>query len=57
LLEHKVHQAIDMLVLGGKHNRVYRLMDLPYRLLGRRHRELFHDTYTTFLIGYTRVHS
>ena len=57
MFERKVHQAIDMLVLGGKHNRVYRLMDLPYRLLGRRHRELFHDTYTTFLIGYTRVHS
>jgi len=39
----KTHRAISKLVLGKPHNDVNKVIDGPFKLLGKRHRALFHD--------------
>jgi len=39
----KVHEALDRVFLGRKFTQVHRLIDLPARNMGRKHRALFHD--------------
>lgn len=48
--DHRVHRFIDRAVLGREYPWVHRFMDKPYRLLGPRHRILFHDAGTVVLL-------
>lgn len=40
---HRLHRLVDRLFLGREYPLVHRLADYPYRLLGPRHRILFHN--------------
>jgi len=48
---HRVHRAIDRLVLGRELPHVHRFKDKPYKVLGRRHRVVFHDPDTNIILG------
>jgi len=39
----KVHNFVNRIVLGEKHDRVNRMLDLPSFVLKERHRIIFHD--------------
>lgn len=43
LARHRVHRAISRMLLGNAHNDVNKIMDAPYKMLGKKHRILFHD--------------
>ena len=40
---HKIHRAVSRMVLSKPHDDVNKMLDAPYRELGRKHRMLFHD--------------
>jgi len=40
---HKIHRAVSRMVLGKAHDSVNKVMDWPYKILGKRHRIVFHD--------------
>jgi len=46
-----VHKLLDLLVLGKKLGYVHRFKDAPYKVLGRKHRVLFHDHATNLMLG------
>jgi hypothetical protein len=48
----KVHEIVDVLLLGQKCSQVHKMIDLPSIWLGKGHRVLFHDEPTALLIGY-----
>jgi hypothetical protein len=48
----RVHEALDRVFLGRKFTQVHRLIDLPARNMGRKHRALFHDPLSAIAIGY-----
>jgi len=48
----KVHEALDRVFLGRKFSQVHRLIDLPARSVGKKHRALFHDPLSAIAIGY-----
>lgn len=48
---HKEHGIVSESITGDKHEEVHRLLDWPYRVLGRRHRILFHDPITAPVLG------
>jgi len=48
---HKVHRKLDEIVLGRPYDVVHKFKDAPYKVLGKRHRVLFHDPYTNFILG------
>jgi hypothetical protein len=43
LPSHKVHRAVDRLLLGREYEDVHAWMDEPFRWLGPKHRILRHD--------------
>ena len=43
MARHRVHRAISRMLLGHAHDDVNKIMDAPYKRLGKRHRILFHD--------------
>jgi len=47
---HKIHRAVSRLFLGSSHDDVNKLMDLPAKLLGRRHRILLHDPFSALIL-------
>jgi hypothetical protein len=50
--ERKYHVALDKLVLGKSYSQVHKYIDMPYLVLGKKHRVMFHDPLTAILIGY-----
>ena len=48
---HRVHREITRLLLGKPHSKVHRAIDFPYKFLGRKHRVLFHDPFTSVLVA------
>jgi len=48
---HKLHRRVDRLILKKSFPKVHIAKDWPYVVLGPRHRILFHDMTTNFLIG------
>ncbi|RLJ08627.1 MAG: hypothetical protein DRP12_00235 [Candidatus Aenigmatarchaeota archaeon] len=44
---HEVHRMVAKAVLGKAYPEVDRFLDWPYKILGPRHRVLFHDLKTT----------
>jgi len=48
---HRVHRALDRLVLGRELPFVHRFKDKPFKVLGRRHRVVFHDPATNIILG------
>jgi len=47
---HKVHRAIEKLILKKSHDDVHRIMDAPARILGKKHRLFLHDPISCFLL-------
>jgi len=50
-MEHRKHRRLDKLVLGVELPEVHELKDRPYRVLGPRHRILFHDNESNLILG------
>jgi hypothetical protein len=48
----RVHEALDSIFLGRKFSQVHKLIDLPVRSMGKKHRALFHDPLSAIAIGY-----
>jgi hypothetical protein len=49
--KHKVHTYVDRIVLGKPHPKVHKALDAPIKLLGRKHRVVFHSLPEAFAIG------
>jgi hypothetical protein len=49
--KHKVHLYVDRTVLGKAHPKVHKALDSPIKLLGRKHRVVFHSLPEAFAIG------
>jgi hypothetical protein len=49
--KHKVHVYVDRIVLGKAHPKVHKALDAPIKLLGKKHRILFHTLPEAFAIG------
>jgi len=47
----KVHEFIDRLFFGKSYRKIHREMDKPFKILGRRHRELFHDATWAYIVA------
>jgi hypothetical protein len=43
---------LDRIFLGRKFSQVHKLIDLPARSMGKKHRTLFHDPLSAIAIGY-----
>ena len=54
MASHRLHRLFTRLLLGRDYGWLHREVDRPYRLLGPRHRILYHDGLTTlyYLIRY-----
>ena len=50
MTSHRVHRAISRLLLGESHDDVNKLMDLPAKIMGKRHRLIFHDPLSAFIL-------
>lgn len=48
---HKLHRAVCRFVLGKEYPEVDRMLDLPYVILGKKHREYFHDPVSAWIVG------
>ncbi len=48
---HKVHCYVDRVLFGKSYWRLHRQIDMPYLFLGRKHRVLFHDGFTSVAIA------
>jgi hypothetical protein len=49
--KHKVHLYVDRTVLGKAHPKVHKALDAPIKLLGKKHRVVFHSLPEAFAIG------
>ena len=49
--ERYLHEKITKILLNEKCSRTHKFIDYPVKYLGRRHRILFHDPLSAFLIG------
>jgi len=47
----KEHKKLTKLILGDDYEKVHKFMDFPQKFLGTKHRKLFHDTKTAFLLA------
>jgi hypothetical protein len=48
---HRVHEYVDRTILGRAHPKVHKALDAPIKLLGRKHRIVFHSLPEAFAIG------
>jgi hypothetical protein len=48
---HRVHTFVDRELFGKSYWRVHRNIDMPYLFMGRKHRALFHDGFSSVLIA------
>ena len=48
---HSVHRKICKFILGKEYPEVDRALDLPYVILGKRHRLAFHDPVSAWIVG------
>ena len=48
----RLHETIDLMLLGQKFGQVHKTLDLPSRWLGMKHRQVFHDELSAIMIGY-----
>jgi hypothetical protein len=49
--KHKVHEYVDRRFLGKTYPKVHKALDAPIKLLGKKHRILFHSLPEAFAIG------
>jgi hypothetical protein len=49
--KHKVHKYVDRIMLGHALPEVHHAIDLPYVVLGRKHRRLFHTPLEAMYMG------
>ena len=49
----RVHRYVSRLLLGKSFDKVHRVIDAPYGLLGKKHRVLLHDPISAAMIGST----
>ncbi len=49
---HRIHRYVSKLLLGDAFSEVHVAIDAPYRILGRKHRRLFHSPKEAFVVGY-----
>jgi hypothetical protein len=49
--KHKLHRYIDKVIHGKSFPEVHTAIDLPYIVLGRKHREMFHTPEEAFMMG------
>ncbi len=45
------HKKLSKWLLGNAHSEVHKALDWPHKLLGRRHRILFHDPLSAMFFG------
>jgi len=50
--DRRVHEAVDKLLFNKKCTTVHKILDLPSKWLGEKHRILLHDPLTAMLIGF-----
>ena len=48
---HQIHTFMDRVFFGKSYWRLHDLIDLPYLVYGRWHRQFFHDGFSTILIA------
>ena len=48
---HRVHNFVDRQMFGKSYWQLHRNLDLPYLFMGRKHRVLFHDGFSSVLIA------
>ena len=48
---HKIHNFIDRQLFGKSYWRLHRALDAPYIFMGKRHRVLLHDCFTSTLLA------
>jgi hypothetical protein len=49
----RVHVYLDRMYFGKSYSKIHRKMDEPFLFLGRKHRVLFHDPFSAFVIAKT----
>lgn len=50
--KHRTHKFFTKSLLGKPYEEVHRALDLPFVVLGRKHRVLFHTMDEAFCLGY-----
>lgn len=48
----RLHRYTSQLLFGKSFDSIHQILDAPVKILGRRHRILFHDPVEAALIGY-----
>ena len=54
---HRVHRYVDQVFFGKQYVHLHVLLDAPYKMLGSRHRVLYHDFASAAVIGQKRYPS
>ncbi len=47
---HEVHKFFERLLLGKVYPEVHRAIDRPYLIFGKKHRALFHDPFSAYMM-------
>lgn len=47
-----LHKKISKILTGKSHGKTNEFIDYPFRILGRKHRILFHDPFSATLLGF-----
>ena len=48
---HRIHCYVDRMLFGRSFWKLHREIDMPYLFLGRKHRVLFHDGFSSVIIA------
>jgi len=51
LPKHQTHRFVDKLLLGKTYGDIHKAIDLPFPILRRKHRRIFHSLPEAYLVG------